>query len=109
MIKKTLTVTPRLGMHARPAGAFVREASRFKSEIMVAKDGSEVNGKSVMQMMLLAAECGSQITVRITGPDEAAALAVIEQLFKEFQKYPDEDAALRAFDAYMLRTRADRE
>jgi phosphocarrier protein len=105
MIKKNLTVTPRLGMHARPAGAFVREATRFKSEVMVSKDGAEVNGKSVMQMMLLAAECGSQITVRITGPDEKEALEIFERFFKEFERFPDEEQALRSFEDF-LRKRA---
>jgi len=81
MITKTLTMTPKLGLHAKPAGMFVREAGRFKSEIMVTKDGTEVNGKSVMQLMLLAAEYGSKVTLRITGPDEAAALAALEGLF----------------------------
>ena len=88
MIKKTLKMTPRLGLHAKPAGMFVREAARFKSEIMVAKEGSEVNGKSVMQLMLLAAECGALVTLRITGPDENEALAAIENLF---QRKFDED------------------
>ena len=81
MIKKTLTMTPKLGLHAKPAGMFVREACRFKSEVFLSKDGTEVNGKSVMQLMLLAAEYGSRVTLRITGPDEAEALAAIEQLF----------------------------
>ena len=81
MIKKTLSMTPRLGLHAKPAGMFVREACRFKSEVMLSKDGTEVNGKSVMQLMLLAAECGARVTLRITGPDEGAALAALEQLF----------------------------
>jgi phosphocarrier protein len=82
MIKKTLTMTPKLGLHAKPAGMFVREACRFQSEIMLCKDGAgEVNGKSVMQLMLLAAEYGSKVTLRITGPDEAQALAAIERLF----------------------------
>ena len=81
MIKKTLTMTPRLGLHAKPAGMFVREAGRFRSEIMVVKDGVEVNGKSVMQLMLLAAEFGSHVTLRITGPDEAEAAAALERLF----------------------------
>ena len=87
MIKKTLTITPKLGLHAKPAGMFVREAGRFRSEIMVTKDGAEVNGKSVMQLMLLAAEHGSKITLRITGPDEAVALAALERLFaKKFEE-----------------------
>jgi phosphocarrier protein len=81
MIKKTLSMTPRLGLHAKPAGMFVREACRFKSEVFLSKDGTEVNGKSVMQLMLLAAEYGSKVTLRIIGPDEADALAAFEQLF----------------------------
>ena len=81
MIKKNLTMTPKLGLHAKPAGMFVREACRFKSEVMLCKDGAEVNGKSVMQLMLLAAEYGSKVTLRITGPDEAEALAALSQLF----------------------------
>ena len=81
MIKKTLTMTPKLGLHAKPAGMFVRESCKFKSEVMLSKDGQEVNGKSVMQLMLLAAECGSKVTVRITGPDEAEAMAALEALF----------------------------
>ncbi|MFA6004429.1 MAG: HPr family phosphocarrier protein [Elusimicrobiota bacterium] len=88
MIKKVLTVTPKLGMHAKPAGMFVREAARFKSEIMISKDGSEVNGKSVMQLMLLAAEHGAKVTLRISGPDEKEALAAIEALF--IRKFDEE-------------------
>ncbi|HAM34373.1 MAG TPA: phosphocarrier protein HPr [Elusimicrobia bacterium] len=88
MIKKILRVTPRLGLHAKPAGMFVREAGRFKSEIMVCKEGAEVNGKSVMQLMLLAAEYGAQVTLRVTGPDEQEALAAIEELFR--RKFDEE-------------------
>jgi len=88
MIKKTLIMTPKLGLHAKPAGMFVREAGRFQSTIMVTKDGTEVNGKSVMQLMLLAAECGSRVTLRIDGPDEAAALAALENLF--MRKFDEE-------------------
>ncbi len=81
MIKKTLTVTPKLGLHARPAGIFVREACKFKSEIFLSKDGNEINGKSVMQLMLLAAEYGSKVVLRVSGPDESEALAALEKLF----------------------------
>ncbi len=81
MIKKALTVTPKLGMHARPAGLFVREACRFRSEIFLSKDGNEVNGKSVMQLMLLAAEHGAKVVLRVSGPDEADAMAALEKLF----------------------------
>jgi len=87
MIKKALTVTPKLGMHARPAGLFVREACRFRSEIFLSKDGNEVNGKSVMQLMLLAAEHGAKVVLRVSGPDEADAMAALEKLFaKKFDE-----------------------
>ncbi len=82
MITRSLKVTPKLGLHAKPAGMFVREAGRFKSEVFVLKDGTEVNGKSVMQLMLLAAEHGSLITLRISGPDEQAVWNALEELFK---------------------------
>ena len=82
MIKKTLTMTPRLGLHAKPAGMFVREAARFRSEIMVVKDGVEVNGKSVMQLMLLAAEHDCEIILRVSGPDEKQVLEALEELFR---------------------------
>ena len=75
-------MTPKLGLHAKPAGMFVREAGRFKSEVFVLKDDTEVNGKSVMQLMLLAAEHGSLITLRISGPDEQAAWNALAELFK---------------------------
>ena len=88
VITKTLKVTPKLGLHAKPAGMFVREAGRFKSEVFVLKDGAEVNGKSVMQLMLLAAEHGSSITLRISGPEERSALSALEELFK--RKFDEE-------------------
>lgn len=88
MTEKELVVTPRLGLHARPAAMFVHEAARFKSQVLVSKDGLEINGKSVMGLMLLAAECGSRLKIRVDGPDEAKALEALEKLF---QKKFDED------------------
>ncbi|MDD5627687.1 MAG: HPr family phosphocarrier protein [Elusimicrobia bacterium] len=98
MIKKTLTVTPRLGLHARPAGRLVGVAASFKSEVMVCKEGVEINGKSIMQMLTLGAECGAQITVRVSGPDEAEALAAIEMLLAAYREFADEEAAESAFE-----------
>lgn len=80
-MEKILVVTPKLGLHARPAALFVQEAGRFRSTVMVSKDGVEINGKSVMGLMLLAAEHGSKITVKVDGPDEKLALDAIEKLF----------------------------
>jgi len=66
-----------LGLHARPAAEFVKVAGRFKASVRVRKDELEVNGKSIMGMMMLAAECGSRLTIRVEGED---AEAVIEAL-----------------------------
>lgn len=87
-MEKTFTIKNRLGLHARPAALFVQEAGKFKCQILVVKDGLEVNGKSVMGLMLLAAEGGSKLTVRADGPDEAAAL---DALAKVFDRKFDED------------------
>lgn len=81
MKKETVTVINKLGMHARPAAMFVQTAARFQSDITVSKDGSDVNGKSVMGMMMLAAECGSQIEIAANGPDEEPALKALAELF----------------------------
>ena len=72
MIEREMTIKNSLGLHARPAALFVHEANRHKSSILVSKDGLEINGKSVMGLMLLAAECGAKIRVKVDGPDENA-------------------------------------
>jgi phosphocarrier protein HPr len=63
-----------LGMHARPAAEFVKLASRFKSAVEVRKDDLAVNGKSIMGVMMLAAECGSSLTIKTDGEDAEAAM-----------------------------------
>ncbi len=84
---KELTILNKLGLHARPAAMFVKTASRFKSEIWVEKDGEQINGKSIMGLMMLAAGHGSKILVTAEGTDAAAALreieAIVEQKFHE--------------------------
>lgn len=82
MIEKIMTITNRMGLHARPAAMFVQEAGKFKSQIFVVKDGLQVNGKSVMGLMLLAAESGSKLTIRADGPDELKALQALEKIFE---------------------------
>ena len=62
MIEREATIVNQEGLHARPAAKIVRLASQFDSEIEIAKDGLDVNGKSIMGVMMLAAECGSSIT-----------------------------------------------
>ncbi|HEX6088625.1 MAG TPA: HPr family phosphocarrier protein [Gemmatimonadales bacterium] len=77
--RDVLIVNP-LGLHARPAAQIVRTASDFASDIRLEKDGMEVNGKSIMGVMMLAAECGSTIRIRTSGTDEDAALDAICRL-----------------------------
>ena len=73
-VEQTVTVVNRLGLHARPAAEFVKTASKFAAEITVSKDSMEVNGKSILGVMTLAAECGSELVLRATGTDAEAAL-----------------------------------
>ena len=80
MIERETRVPNQLGLHARPAAQFVKLASSFQSEIELCKDGLVVNGKSIMGVMMLAAECGSSLLVRATGPDEAQALDALSAL-----------------------------
>ena len=87
-IEKELTVVNRLGLHARPAAMFVRIASRHRAEIWVAKEGEEVNGKSIMGLMMLAAGPGSKLTVHAEGHDASQALTEIETLIK--RKFDEE-------------------
>ena len=81
-IEKELTVVNRLGLHARPAAMFVRIASRHRAEIWVAKEGEEVNGKSIMGLMMLAAGQGSKLRIRCDGPDADKAMEELEELVK---------------------------
>jgi len=75
-----LLIRNQLGLHARACALFVKTASRFKSEVMVSRDDLEVNGKSIMGVMMLAAEEGATILVKAKGPDEGDALTAIQEL-----------------------------
>lgn len=79
-VEKDVPVVNRLGLHARPAAMFVRIASRYRAEIWVSKEGEEINGKSIMGLMMLAAGQGSQLHIRCEGLDAAKALAELEEL-----------------------------
>lgn len=74
MHEETVEIVNRAGMHARPASEFVKLATRYSSEVRVEKDGLEVNGKSIMGVLMLAAERGSRLTIRVIGDDALAAL-----------------------------------
>ena len=80
MAKKDFTILNKLGIHARPAAQFVKTANRFQCDIYVEKDGEEVDGKSIMGLMMLAAGHGSVISVNAEGADADAALAAIGDL-----------------------------
>ena len=80
MIEETIKIQNKYGLHARPAAHLVKVAGQFNSDIKITKDGLEVNGKSIMGVMMLAAEPGSEITFRIEGEDEAEALKSIKEL-----------------------------
>ena len=80
MIERRVTVVNAHGIHARPAAEIVKTAARFTCNIMLEKDGLEVNGKSIMGVMMLAAECGSEVCIRADGADEAAAIEAIAAL-----------------------------
>ena len=75
-----LVIRNQLGLHARACALFVKAASKFKSEIVVSRDELEVNGKSIMGVMMLAAEEGATILVKADGPDETEALEIIREL-----------------------------
>ena len=80
MIEREATIVNQDGLHARPAAKIVRLASTFNSDVELFKDGVGVNGKSIMGVMMLAAECGSSIMIRADGPDAEQAVKAISQL-----------------------------
>ena len=82
MLERTVTIQNRNGLHARPAAEIVKTAAKFKSEITLIRDDLEVNGKSIMGVMMLAAEYGSQLVLRVDGPDEQAAIEALATLIE---------------------------
>jgi phosphocarrier protein HPr len=78
--ERTVTIVNKFGLHARPAAEFVKLAGTFRSEILVRKDDVEVNGKSIMGMMMLAAECGAEVTIRANGADAPVAVEELAEL-----------------------------
>ena len=80
MPERRVQIVNRLGLHARPAAEIVKTAARFKSDITIVRDELEVNGKSIMGVMMLAAEFGSTILLRAEGADADAALDALTAL-----------------------------
>jgi len=79
-IEREVEIVNRAGMHARPAAEFVKMAGRFTAEIRVEKDGIEVNGKSIMGVLMLAAEQGSRLRLTAEGDDAADAVDALSDL-----------------------------
>lgn len=82
LMEQAVPIMNSLGLHARPAAEFVKIANRFKASVAVRKDDMEVNGKSIMGMMMLAAECGSELWIRADGDDAEAALEALSALVR---------------------------
>ena len=89
-VERTVEIVNRAGMHARPASALVKLAGTFASEVRLAKDGLEVNGKSIMGVLMLAAEMGSRLRISADGRDAADAVdalaALVERGFGEMEE-----------------------
>ena len=81
MIQKTVTIRNRAGLHTRPAAAIVKLASKFDSEFYIVKDGFQINGKSIIGVMTLAAAQGSTLVLEFDGSDEDAAAAELVDYF----------------------------
>jgi phosphocarrier protein HPr len=82
MIKKEVTIINKAGMHTRPASAIVKIAAKYKSEFFIAKNDFEVNGKSIIGVMTLAAEQGSKLMLKFYGPDEDHLAKEMVDLFE---------------------------
>ncbi|TBW56814.1 HPr family phosphocarrier protein [Marinobacter halodurans] len=84
MIREPITIINKLGLHARAAAKLVTTASGYDSQVLIAKDGREVDGKSIMSVMMLAASCGTEIELVLDGPDEQAARDALVELINDY-------------------------
>jgi phosphocarrier protein len=80
MVEREVSIVNRLGLHARPAAQLVQKASKFQSEIKIKRQNLEVNAKSIMGVMMLAAEMGSRLVIIAEGPDEKEAVEALAQV-----------------------------
>lgn len=84
-VERTVQIKNKYGLHARPAAEFVKVASQYRAEVTACKEETVVNGKSIMGVMMLAAECGSEIHLRAEGEDaEEAMHALVELIDRRF-------------------------
>ncbi len=82
MIENTVQIINKAGMHTRPAATIVKMASKYKCEFYISKNGLNINGKSIIGVMTLAAEMGSEVTLSFDGEDEKEAAQEITDYFK---------------------------
>ena len=82
MIERTVTISNKNGLHARPAAEIVKTAAKYSADITLVRDELEVNGKSIMGVMMLAAEYGSTLVLRADGPDAEDAVGAIAKLIE---------------------------
>lgn len=80
MIRRPITIINKLGLHARAAAKFVRLASQFSSDVKLARNATEINGKSILGVMMLAAAKGSELEIIAEGTDETGAIEALETL-----------------------------
>jgi len=83
VIKRSIRIRNKLGLHARASAKLTQLASRFQSGIWIERNGRRVNAKSIMGVMMLAAGIGSNVELEVDGPDEGAAAEALEKLFSE--------------------------
>ncbi|MEJ7138186.1 HPr family phosphocarrier protein [Amphibiibacter pelophylacis] len=83
MQQASITVSNKLGLHARASAKLTKLAGSFKSEVFLSRNGRRINAKSIMGVMMLAAGLGAEIEIEVNGPDEAEALAALLQLFED--------------------------
>ena len=83
MIKKTITISNKLGLHARASAKLTKLAGSFASEVFLSRNGRRVNAKSIMGVMMLAAGLGTSVELETDGADEADAMAALEKLFAD--------------------------
>jgi phosphocarrier protein HPr len=79
-LRRTVVVVDPMGFHMRPLTVFAQQAGQFQSKVTVAKDGQQVNGKSPLELMLLAAQQGAELTLEVSGSDARAAIEVLAAL-----------------------------
>lgn len=82
MIKTPIIIINKLGLHARASAKFVSTAAKFQSQLEVIKDAQIINGKSIMSVMMLAASCGTELILKIDGPDEVAMTQALTDLIQ---------------------------